>query len=109
MANVDFGYIITQDAATVPNSADLLDSGIVMLDATGALTLGAAKLASGVYLVLPDSTVTADTVAAACYAYAQSRGYGKGGGAAGGSPVLAANGTADQATSVLVPGTWTPT
>lgn len=103
MAETDFGYIITQDDAAVPNVFQVgLGSGLTLIDATGALAPAVVPLDVdvGIYLVAKDGATVAQ-LTAACGAYAAARGYNA-------RPSVTTADAITLADTALAEGTWTP-
>jgi hypothetical protein len=110
MANVDFGHIITQDEAIVPNVMEAgFASGLTLIDVSGALAPEVVPLdiGLGIYLVSKDGATLAQ-YRDACGTFAAKCGY-VGRGEAGGRAVAATIPEVAPALTALDPGSWTPT
>jgi hypothetical protein len=109
VANVDFGYIITQDETIVPNVMEAgFSSGLTIIDASGALTpeVVPVDIALGIYLVAKDGATLAQ-YRDACGAFAAKLGYA-GRGQSGGRVAQTVIPEVAPAQTALDDGTWTP-
>ena len=110
MANVAFGYVVTQDETIVPTVFNMGTSGAEIISLSGAVTdVDARPLGEDVWLVGLNGKTDAEMLARARVFVEAASGIFIGGGA-GGFRASDATSSVDSANEgSFVPGTWTAT